>query len=166
MDSLPRKADARQMTYRTLNDLLPLAHQYGVRVHVSHLDNGVGAYDHYRREIHLAFGLSPVEQRCILAHELGHAYYGHESTSPRYERQADIFAAQLLIDATEYAAAEQQSPHVHDLADTLEVTPDVVTAYQDLCLHRLGQITYGRQHRGNFTNPLARALFARQEQHA
>lgn len=161
--ALQRASVDGAQTSRTLNDLIQQAKQMGIRVHISHLDDSVGVYDHTTQEIHLSFGLTPVEQRSVLAHELGHAYHGHDCSNSRNERQADAYAANLLINADDYARAERHSPNVHDIAAELDVTDDIVTAYQDLCLQQLGHITYGRQHRGTFTNALARALFNRQD---
>lgn len=50
------------------------------------------------RSIVVRWGLDPVTRRCAIAHELGHAEFGHDYSSPRAEREADEFAAKLLID--------------------------------------------------------------------
>lgn len=152
-----RRADARP-TSHTLNDVLAAAAGIGVTVHVSHLTDCLGLYDHRTREIHIDFGLTPIEQRCVAAHELGHAVYGHDCSTLRAEREADIYAADLLIDAAELAALDQVGLHDHDIADELDVTPDVLATYRTHHMQRLGRIVYPRRGRGKFSNALAREL--------
>lgn len=86
----------------------------------------------------LAPGLHPVEQRCTLAHELGHATHGHHAGASgwlhaRQERQADQFAATLLISPIEYELAERLYGHAPGLlARELDVTVNIVTTWQRL----------------------------------
>lgn len=93
-----------------------LAHELGVTITYHHA-GPKGLYTHAARTISLRHNLKPVAKRCTLAHELGHAYYGHEPTShpwldARIERAADQFAAELLISQAEYKLAEQLvGPH-------------------------------------------------------
>lgn len=80
-------------------------------------------------------------QRTTLAHELGHAWHGHDWTHDhdleRDERQADIYAAQLLISPAEYAAAERTvGPHAGALAKELGVTRRLVELWRDHNEHR------------------------------
>ncbi len=42
--------------------------------------------------------LDPATRKCAIAHELGHAHYGHDCSSPRTKREADESAARLLVD--------------------------------------------------------------------
>ncbi|RRJ85947.1 hypothetical protein EG850_11210 [Gulosibacter macacae] len=46
-------------------------------------------------------GLTPIEERSVLTHELGHRHYGHYCSSPRAELLADRWAARRLIDPAE-----------------------------------------------------------------
>lgn len=55
-------------------------------------------YHDETRSIVVQWGLDPVTRRCAIAHELGHAEFGHDCSSPRAEREADEYAARLLID--------------------------------------------------------------------
>lgn len=73
--------------------------------------------------------------RCVLAHELGHAYYGHTVTTPATEKQADERAADLLIDPGDYARAERMSDNPDFIAHELDITRRLVRAYQRR-LHR------------------------------
>jgi len=70
-------------------------------------------------------------QRVTLAHELGHWHHGHDWTrdhdEARDERQADQYAARLLISADAYADAESQvGEHLGALARELGVTRRLV----------------------------------------
>jgi Zn-dependent peptidase ImmA (M78 family) len=81
-------------------------------------------------------------QRVTLAHELGHAHYGHTWTDDVHERAvrerlADRYAARLLITPARYAAAERMvGPHVGAIARELEVTTGVVEAWRADVLQR------------------------------
>ncbi|PRQ10646.1 ImmA/IrrE family metallo-endopeptidase [Corynebacterium sp. 13CS0277] len=82
--------------------------------------------------------LHPVVERCTLAHELGHAACGHVSTPPawlhaRQEREADQYAARLLIPPDAYAAAEfDHGPHPGGIAKELGVTTHLVEVWRTL----------------------------------
>lgn len=77
---------------------------------------------------------SETTQRITLAHEIGHWHHGHDWTRThdveRDERQADLYAARLLIDAhaLEQAAA-LHSGHVGAIARELGVTTRLVTLW-------------------------------------
>lgn len=70
-------------------------------------------------------------QRLTLAHELGHCHHGHDWTrehdQERDEREADRFAARLLISREAYADAERLvGNHPGALARELGVTRRLV----------------------------------------
>ena len=70
-------------------------------------------------------------QRVTLAHEMGHAHYGHdwsrEHDKSHDERLADQYAARLLISPVEYALAERLvGEHPGALARELGVTRRLV----------------------------------------
>lgn len=70
-------------------------------------------------------------QVVALAHELGHAHYGHVGDSDLHERQANAYAARLLISADEYARAERiTGPHAGAIARELGVTTALVEAWR------------------------------------
>ncbi|QGH68566.1 ImmA/IrrE family metallo-endopeptidase [Pseudactinotalea sp. HY158] len=77
-----------------------------------------------------------IVQRCTLAHEMGHWWHGHDWTRDhdqlRDERQADAYAARLLISPAEYALAERLNPHPGAIAKELEVTRHLVEVWQRL----------------------------------
>lgn len=75
-------------------------------------------------------------QREALAHEIGHAFHGHDWTAARHdrdtdERAADTYAARLLISPAEYAIAERIcGPHDRALARELNVSLRLVELWQ------------------------------------
>lgn len=95
-----------------------------------------GEYIHSKRLILLKPGMSHREARCTLAHEIQHAIAG-DIPSPfgpaftRQERLANRRAAELLIDASEYAAAERlREGHGPSIAHDLDVTYKVLRDWQ------------------------------------
>jgi Zn-dependent peptidase ImmA (M78 family) len=120
----------------------------GVRVYLAHLDDRPdlrGYYSHSRKVIVIRLGLTPVERDCVFAHELGHAFYGDECSRGANERRAERYAAELLITPEAYAAAEMIDASVEGLAEALDVSADLVRAYREHSLIRLGSRTYGRR---------------------
>ncbi|CAB0533192.1 ImmA/IrrE family metallo-endopeptidase [Corynebacterium diphtheriae] len=77
-----------------------LAHNMGITViETSKLGSTLNACFHPPTQtIFIKIGLDPVTRRCAIAHELGHAHYGHDCSTPGAERQADEWAAQQLLD--------------------------------------------------------------------
>lgn len=82
------------------------------------------------------------KMRSTLAHECGHAFYGHNCTQPSFERQARKYAATLLIDPIEYARLEAINPDQHWLAEEFGVTPRIIFDYETFCLSRVRGMTY------------------------
>lgn len=159
MDSQHYEASARP-TSRTLSDLAVLASHLGYQLHMKHLDDREvqAVTDTTERSITFEWDLTPSEQRSAIAHELGHAWHGHDCSTPRFEREADAWAADYLIDTRTYADLEREGHSIDEMADHFGVTERVVHAFREHCLQQLGAITYGIRHRGRFTNALARAL--------
>jgi hypothetical protein len=48
--------------------------------------------------INLRPGMLQIQERSVLAHELGHAVHGHRDSRPKNEMLADRFAAEKLVD--------------------------------------------------------------------
>jgi len=124
--------------------LLTIARERGLFVEWSR-DLGVwlrGYYDAPACTITLNSLCSIEQQRYALAHELGHAWYGHTSagdlhTDTEAERLADEHAAGLLIQPAEFAAAELlRGPHPGAIAEELGVHQDVVEVYQRVLRRR------------------------------
>ncbi|CAH0181911.1 hypothetical protein SRABI76_01553 [Microbacterium oxydans] len=128
-----------------MDDLLRLIEAQGLRV-IERRGRTLGGYDHASRSIRLDPGMSARTRRSVLAHELGHATLGHTVTTHaalrrRQERQADAWAARLLITPAAYAAAEAlRGTHRASLAFELGVTIELVIAFQEL-LQRIGDAT-------------------------
>jgi Zn-dependent peptidase ImmA (M78 family) len=113
-----------------------MAADYGVQVHVTRMPAGMlGAWVPSKRRIYIDLALTFNERRSVIAHELGHVHYGHSCDSGPTERQADAFAAQLLVDPSDYADLERISADEHYIADELNITIDVVRDFRRFCLH-------------------------------
>lgn len=106
-----------------------------------------GLYCHGTSTIELLDGMNRVKMRSVLAHELGHAHYGHEPSmfphvEARQERQADEWAAHFLINEREYRLAEERyGANTEWIAQELEVLERLVIAYERT-LHRVGDSVY------------------------
>jgi len=90
----------------------------------------------------------PSVQRMAIAHECGHWAYGHDWTRdhdrPRDERQADLYAARLLITPAAYREAEQiVGTHLGALARELNVTVRLVELWRDAYLRQIGVVRAG-----------------------
>lgn len=120
-----------------MQHLLRLADEKRLRV-VERNGRTRGGYDPTTRTIRLSPGMSLRTTRSVLAHELGHASLGHvpaptPAIRAHQERRADEWAATRLITPRAYAEAEEmRGPHLASLAFELEVTIELVTAYQRL----------------------------------
>lgn len=141
-----------------MKDLLRVAASMRVMVHLAHLEgDDLGGYDHEDRAILLRIGMTRAQTRSVLAHELAHAHYGHECDHGPEDRQADKYAAQLLISPERYAYAERVNPDEWAIAEELDVTVKVVRDYRRFCIQRIGSRAYGRSH-GVLSGKLAAAL--------
>lgn len=129
--------------------LLAMAARAGLEVHAIEMPSGdLGYYAHDERRIYFNLRCTPAERRSVVAHELGHARYAHTCDDAADDRQADIFAATLLVDPDAYADLEQIDHHVEWIAEELNVTVEVVNDYRHYCLQRIGNVTYTRPRMG------------------
>ncbi|QQU96760.1 ImmA/IrrE family metallo-endopeptidase [Corynebacterium aurimucosum] len=118
-------------------DLHRLAESMGVTLR-RHNGGKKGWYDHATRTISTRRGMSIQQYRSVLAHELGHAAHGDIPTGnghfdQRQERRADEYAAQLLINPTDFeSAAVWHHGHLPAIADELEVTKHLLKTWQSL----------------------------------
>lgn len=132
-----------------MRDLLARAADMGLEVHGAHIPRPrVGAYFRDLGRIYFDLDLTLPYRRTVIAHELGHAYYGHDCDSERNERQADKYAATLLINPEWYAELEQINPDAEWIADEMNVAPYAVVDYRRYCLQRIGNATYTRPRMG------------------
>lgn len=132
-----------------MRELIAHATMLGVSVHVAHIDGPQrGFYDSARKIVVYDFELTPVERRCVLAHELGHAYYDHQCHGDvKAEAAADYYAACLLIDPASHAEAERFDPSPAAIAEALGVETRLVRAWESRLL-RLNGVTYVRPRMG------------------
>lgn len=106
-----------------------------------------GDYAHATRHIRIREGLHARHTRSVLAHELGHAAFGHVPSrfgpvNAKQERAAEEWAALRLIPLDAYRAAEAaHDGHAGAMALTLGVMRSKVLAFRSL-LSRLGDSTY------------------------
>lgn len=132
-----------------MRELIAIAARYGLRVHAAHLEGSkLGVYAPELRRIYFDLSCTHAERRSVIAHELGHHYYGHEDDSPANEAQADKYAAQLLVEPAWYAELELINPDAAWIAEEMQVAPWVIEDYRRYCLQRLGQVTYARPRMG------------------
>lgn len=117
------------------------AMRFGVRVTWQELPCGIcGVYDWQRDRIVLHDGLTPVQARCTLCHELEHVRHGDRSCTGKGEARARRRTALRLVSPVDYAAAEQ----VYDantwlMAVELGVTVQVLDDYRR-ALHDSGVV--------------------------
>ena len=133
-----------------MKKLLSLAARLDVAVHVAHLPEPFrGFYDHEGRRVVYDFSLTPIERACVLAHELGHAFYGHEGRDDHdAEAAADAYAAAVLVDPIRFAHLESIGLSEEAIAEELGVTAKLLRVFVENHLTRVRGITYARPRLG------------------
>lgn len=132
-----------------MRQLISIAASYGLRVHGAHLDGDkIGSYAPALGRIYFDLSLSYAERRSVIAHELGHHYYGHLCDSTGNEDQADMYAAYLLVDPEWYAELEAINDDAEWIAEEMRVAPWVIADFRRFCLQKLGRATYARARMG------------------
>jgi len=107
-----------------------IAQDLGVQITTGVLPQGCwGAYRHRTHTITLLKNLGPIQYRCTLAHELGHAHYRHTGSTARTERQASQWAARQLITQDAFMEAAYGADTTSGVAAILEVMPSDVETY-------------------------------------
>jgi Zn-dependent peptidase ImmA (M78 family) len=102
--------------------------QLGIQVVRTWLRDTWGAWSRDRRDVVVvASGLSVVQERCVLAHELEHVLAddcgcGGELAVVRQERHADLEAARKLVAISDLAEVAQWAPDMYTAASELQVT--------------------------------------------
>lgn len=105
----------------------------GIRVVHTWLRDTWGAWSRERSDVVVvASGLSVVQERCVLAHELEHVLAddtecGGHIASIRQERRADLEAARKLVAISDLAQVAQWAPDVQSAACELQVTERILT---------------------------------------
>lgn len=133
----------------TLEQLETEADLWGVAVDRRTLpDSLMGVYSHEHRLILMDGRLNCRQQRCVLAHELVHAWFGDDQCDGvfggRMEARTRRIAARLLISVDDYRQAETAySGMEYPMAECLEVTMQVLEDYRTLLegsLHAAGEV--------------------------
>lgn len=101
--------------------------QLGVAVARTWLRDTWGAWSRDRYRIVIASGLSAVQERCVLAHEVEHVLAGdsdcgNAALAIRQERRADLGAARKLVAISDLAEVAKWAPDVRSAAAELQVT--------------------------------------------
>ena len=120
----------------TMLDLEQLAEEMGVMI-VTHTGGKKGGWNPTTRTVSLREGMHEVQTLCTLAHELGHAHYRHQLGATglareQQEREANEWAAILLIDENDYMAAEINCDSISSIAHELGVTILMVGIWRQL----------------------------------
>lgn len=115
----------------------PYAHAEELGIEVVHRELAAdnGRWYPGDNTIVLRAGLRQASERSVLAHEIGHATYGHESDSVKHENQADKFAAVNLIELDQCMDALKATPDEYKVALELGVTRRILRVF--LNLHQL-----------------------------
>lgn len=79
--------------------------------------------------VYLRHGMTRLEERCTLAHELGHAVLGHRESTARHELAADKWAAARLVDAEALEASAAASDDPAQWCRDLDITPRMLLVY-------------------------------------
>lgn len=118
---------------KSITRLEAYAESIGVRIREAPVPAGWwGVYDHRHRLITLEPGLGLAQRRSTLAHELGHATYGHHGHTPKTELIADKWAARKLLNVDLLLDHAKANADVRELAANLEVMPWVIETFVDL----------------------------------
>lgn len=123
-----------------------LAHAAGLGLRVKFRDLGRRHGELHSSGLVVVNSERPVKaQRITLAHECGHRAHGHDWTNehdrPRDERQANTYAARLLISPQDYALAERAvGAHAGALARELNVTATLVELWRADYLREVGVV--------------------------
>ncbi|TLF33274.1 ImmA/IrrE family metallo-endopeptidase [Microbacterium sp. 5K110] len=130
--------------------LLAHAAHLGVSVHVAHITPPYrGFYDHDMRMVVYDFNLSPIERDCVLAHELGHAFYGHQDRHDQQaEDDADAYAAALLVDPDRYARLEHIGLNPDEIAEELGVNEKLLRVFVETQVTRIRGAAYSTSRMG------------------
>lgn len=98
------------------------------------LGDGVDTMMKRARTISLRTDLEGRYYRCPLAHELGHAIFGHDRCNDtHYERKADEWAAGILISASAYQFEETvHGPNHSIITYELDVTEHMLNVWLDV----------------------------------
>ena len=117
-----------------LGDYDPFEHaeRLGIQIVYRRLTSGNGLWVPDLHAIFLQPRMRAVHERSTLTHELGHACLGHRHSTPKHERQADIFAARHLIDPTKLDQVRHHSSDPNVWANEVGVTLPLLETFLTL----------------------------------
>ena len=72
-----------------------------------------------------------MQRLSTLAHDVGHGIYGHTHTCPRWELEADQWAAQRLIRPAEWRRVTAAYDDLPTVAAELQVLPRIAAVYAE-----------------------------------
>lgn len=109
----------------------PWAHadDLGIEVVVRRLRTAHGRWFPAYNQILISDRLRAGDQRLTLAHELGHGVHQHLDDRPKYEKQADQFAARHLICPDELADLYEWCPDEQRIVAELGITRRLFRAF-------------------------------------
>lgn len=110
----------------------------------SDLPRGLKATTDGRRTIWLAKGLTKVEAKCAIHHELVHIKHGHTWRQPEWiEQRVREETARTLIGLHDLHWAWRRSRSIYEMADELAVTENVLTDRLDTLGHDESHSLFG-----------------------
>lgn len=134
---IERKANELIRKYKT-NNPFELVKNCNIKLLYADLGNIGGFYQYYKRSklIIINESLSALQQKEICAHELGHAllhpkqnrFFLHQNTfqnNDKLEREANLFAAYLLISEEEAAEFFQRRATVSQISAIVGISPQL-----------------------------------------
>lgn len=90
------------------------------------------------RTILLRRGMTAIQERSVLTHELGHACLGHRDLhNPKQHRQANVWAVHHLIDESDFHAVRRLSSDPNVWAYELGVTLELLEVFCSLKMTQL-----------------------------
>lgn len=109
------------------------AERLGIQIVYRRLTTTNGLWVPDLNAIFLQPRMRAVHERSTLAHELGHACLGHRQSTPKHERQADIFAARHLIDPAKLQQVQHISSDPNVWANEVGVTLPLLETFFKIC---------------------------------
>lgn len=88
-----------------------------------------GLYSARLHAIFLRAGLTAIEERCVLAHEIVHAEHRDEGSTRAIEERADRIASERLISLEELWAAQQECTDLAAIAADFDVTEHMMNVF-------------------------------------
>ena len=113
------------------------AEQLGIEIIYGRLRASNALWIPDRRTIILQPRMRVIQERSLLAHELGHAELAHRDDRPKHEMLADRYAAENLIDADLFRDLVAWTPDAARLSLELGVTTKLMQVYLNVHRHEL-----------------------------